>query len=451
MTASLGGSLSTTVDDAFFRTLEEVRAGGHHTEVRPGGRASVEILAYQTGMTNPRARILNHPHRQLNMVGAVARAVWMIAGSDRLEDIAFYEPKVRPYTDNRISVPGSNYGARLFQPRPGVNQLEGVVARLREQPGSRQAAAVIWSPEDAVRFSADIPCAFGLFYHIRDGSLVATTAMRSNNAYLLLPYNCFEFSLIAEIVATELGCPLGDYVHWAASMHILDREAEAVNQVLETAPGTSVEMPPMPPEPSPLEQAYEVARRESLIRMATDRDSTAAAFAEARDNLAEYWHALLGVLVVHKLLSLEEFDEAQGTVDQLSDYLREPLSRHVQKARERFDATRQLAAAVGAEQLAIIEVPEVASDARIVAEAAASVPRSDFVFRQLEEACRRLEPELESPITLSEFQGLRERALELVRSRAAARSLREGEATDVLILSDEEVLGLIQSLRADGQ
>ena len=36
----------------------------------------------------------------------------------------------------------------------------------------RRAANVIWKPEDALRISKDIPCAFGLFYFPRDGELL---------------------------------------------------------------------------------------------------------------------------------------------------------------------------------------------------------------------------------------------------------------------------------------
>jgi thymidylate synthase len=74
---------------------------------------------------------------------AVARFVWMVSGDDRLADIRFYEEAVTYFSDNQISVPGSNYGTRLFQPRPGLNQIEGVIARLKEDPETRRAAAVV--------------------------------------------------------------------------------------------------------------------------------------------------------------------------------------------------------------------------------------------------------------------------------------------------------------------
>ncbi len=106
-------------------------------------------------------------------------------------------------------MPGSNYGMRLFQPKPNLNQIDGVIKRLQKDRAMRRAAMVVWIPEDAVRESKDIPCAFGSFCVIRDGHLVFITVMRSNNALILLPYNAFEFTLFAEIIATEAGVKLG--------------------------------------------------------------------------------------------------------------------------------------------------------------------------------------------------------------------------------------------------
>src|SRR5207302_676113 len=151
----------------------------------------------------------------------------------RYADIAFYEPKVKGFTDDGISVPGSSYGRRIVQVRPGLDQLGSAISRLKDDPSSRRAAVTIYQPEDAVRESKDIPCAFGLFYHVRGGELYATLSMRSNNAVQLLPFNVFEFSLLAEVVACELGVPLGPLVYQAASMHVYDESLARAREIID--------------------------------------------------------------------------------------------------------------------------------------------------------------------------------------------------------------------------
>jgi thymidylate synthase len=329
------------VDEAFVDTLEAVLDRGHHfgpDRAEKSRKGSTEILGFQVLMADARDRITTNPKRPLNVVGAVARFAWMVAGSDRLEDIAFYEPKVRPYTDNMISVPGSNYGMRLFQPRPGLNQLRGVVDRILGEPDSRRAAAVIWTPDDAVRRSNDVPCAFGAFYHVRDGHLVTTTVMRSNNAFLLLPYNAFEFSLIGEMVAAAVGAEMGPYVHYAASMHVLDQESDAAREVIGEYSRTTPKrrpMPPMPTTPDPLRQAETIARLEAGLRNDPARLNSKPISdlrKQAESELHPYWLAFYDVLLCHMLVRADRATEALELARQLPEYFSWSVEYLINKA-----------------------------------------------------------------------------------------------------------------------
>ena len=107
--------------DADIALLETLRAlADEGTEVGGGqGRGpSREILDFTVELTNLRDRIPVNPAASFDLTVAVARFVWMVSGDDRLADIRFYEEAVTHFSDNQISVPGSNYGTRLFQPRP---------------------------------------------------------------------------------------------------------------------------------------------------------------------------------------------------------------------------------------------------------------------------------------------------------------------------------------------
>lgn len=319
------GDLPVDADAAIYDTLSDILRDGITTGTAEDGQR--ELIGYRTGLARPLARITVHAARPLNITSAIARFVWMIAGNDRLADIAFYEPKVMAYSDDRLTVPGSDYGRRIMQPRPGLNQLTGVVARLREDPDSRRAATVIWSPEDAVRQSNDIPCAFGTFYHIRRESLVATTIMRSNNAFLLLSFNIFEFSLLAEVVASELGVPFRTYLHWSASMHILNHEAGKARALVCSGPSTSREMPAMPSEVSPLAQARLLAIHETQLRQSSGRDEALGVRDSAIADLHPYWLAFFDVLAVYRLTSYGADIDAIELCGELPDYFSTSLGQ----------------------------------------------------------------------------------------------------------------------------
>lgn len=290
--------------DAFVSaTIRDCLAG---TKVSTDKDVSWEQLYYQATLQFPRNRVFAHFARPLNPVVAVARFAWLVAGNNRVEDIAFYEPKVRSFSDDGLTVPGSDYGHRLFQPRPGLDQIQGVVDRLRANPGSRQAAAVVWQPEDAVRASGDIPCTHGLFFHIRDHrdtvgpELQMAVTMRSNNAFRILPFNVFEFTLLQELVATELDTVMGDYTVWAASMHVYENEREwESTKTVGNSVGNyhSLQMPRMPKTPGllrPMRQAREFAMVEGVMRHCVNERQLVHAW--ETNHLDPYWRDLLAVL-----------------------------------------------------------------------------------------------------------------------------------------------------------
>lgn len=300
--AQLSDTFPATADEMVRRVIRDCIAGNL---VQTEKDTSREQLYYQMGMSNPRARILTSPHRPLNLVVAVARFAWLVGANNRVEDIAYYEPKVAGFSDDGLTVPGSDYGMRLFQPRPGLDQIQGVIKRLRDQPLSRQAAAVVWQPEDAVRASRDIPCTHGMFFHVRDDKLHMGVTMRSNNAFRILPFNIFEFSMLHEMVAMEIGVPLGDYNVWAASMHVYvnDREWTPTVGIAMDNVSESIVMPHMPdhtvnlwPGSSPMQQAKRLASFEAQLRHAWSEARMWEIMAAANNSLESYWLELLGVL-----------------------------------------------------------------------------------------------------------------------------------------------------------
>jgi len=312
-----------TATDAWITTLHHLHLDGAPVPSRRG--ANVELLAYQTGMTQPLSRIASHPLKPLNVTTAVARFVWMIAGSDRLQDISFYEPRAARYSDDGLSVPGSSYGHRLLGSGGRTDQVTAAIRRLQLNPTTHRAAAGVWLADDAERISADIPCAFGLFFHIRSNELVATCSMRANNAFRLLPINLFEFSMLAEIVAVEVGAPLGTFVQWAASMHLFDTDRTLAKTLLAAHVATSVSMPPMPVDA--FAQARRMAQWESSIRHCGTADTVLSTRSSARDDIHHYWASLLDVLVVHALRKKGYIEEAEEVGASVPSYLQVEAAR----------------------------------------------------------------------------------------------------------------------------
>lgn len=313
-------------DAAFCRVIKDVLGAPKVEAVSTGADkvqdSSNEYLAYRFEIINPRHRIVANQAYVLNLPVAVARFVWMISGNNRLADIAFYEPKVRDFTDDEMIVPGSSYGARIRQAYPGIDQLQAVIARLKDERQSRRAAISIYQPTDAVRKSRDIPCAFGLFFHIRDGLLHTQVVMRSNNATTLLPFNIFEFSLLAEVIAAECDVDMGPLSHYAASMHVFDKMRPFSERIVNEAGATvSSPMARMPRDPTPLDEVRRLVQFEADMRHRSEgfSDQTIEEEIEkVRAEFSPYWQQfafLLLATVVRKRCTVDGVSALSSALD----------------------------------------------------------------------------------------------------------------------------------------
>lgn len=294
--------------EAYLETLAYVLANGMSIPSRTSssvrsGQDYLETFNFALMIRNPADRLTVARGRHSNLTTAVARFVWLMSGSNELSAIAFYEPGVAAFSDNGLTVPGSSFGHRIFR-HSGVNQLAGVIARLKEDPGSRRAAISIYEAEDAVRESRDIPCLFGVFFHIRQKQLVTTVVMRSNNALSLLPYNLFELTLLAEVTAAELCTPLGPLSHLALSMHVLAPEHAQAMSIIAGGASELTQLrsisPPLPNTPSPLAQIETLVRLEAKLRReAANLDAAGVVtwMEQAERELHPYWRDLFFVLL----------------------------------------------------------------------------------------------------------------------------------------------------------
>ena len=333
---SMEGDITSfeTANDFYCGTLRRVRDDGL---VVPAAKPTREIANFQAVLTRPLARVTDG----LTPVTAVARFVWMVGGNDRLQDILHYEPRVSFFTDDQIVVPGSSYGRRLMQAAPGLDQIQGVIDRLAADPHSRRASAVIWIPEDAVRGSSlgagsateasrDIPCAFGLNFAVRDGALHPTLVMRSNNAVTLLPFNTFEFGLLAECIASELGVPVGSFTYTAFSMHAYETDLPRVETILNDEPTAGAPMPEMPA--GSYKQARQLVRLEAKLRHAALGDLPAVI--EEADTVDAYWRGFFDILLTHRHVRDGALEEAKAVAAQLPDWSRAKMEVWVAKQAE---------------------------------------------------------------------------------------------------------------------
>jgi thymidylate synthase len=187
------------------------------------GQAYLEINA-----NDPRLIFLNH--RKLNPVFAIVEGAWVLSGSNRLAPLENELPNIRAYSDDGKTLNGA-YGARL-RCTFGIDQISSAVDLLKKAPNTRRAVLTMYSPNDLIEDSKDIPCNTTAYLKIDNEKLNITVLNRSNDLYLGLPYNIFIFGLLQRHISRSLGVQAGKQSHFSDSLHIYKKDIINIQHIV---------------------------------------------------------------------------------------------------------------------------------------------------------------------------------------------------------------------------
>lgn len=206
-----------------------------------------DLLAPKVILKNPRSRISATANRG-RLISALGEFCWYMRGAADLESIRFY---LRDYPPkHKTGSLEEAYGPRLIGTGEfaySVNQISRVTERLKQKPDTRRAVISIIESSDLSDARSEAPCTVALQFIRRRDRLHAVSMMRSNDAFLGFPHDVFSFTLIQELIARSLGIQLGEYHHFATSLHLYERDRSNIDKYLsEGYQNPTFEMPKMP-------------------------------------------------------------------------------------------------------------------------------------------------------------------------------------------------------------
>lgn len=168
--------------------------------------------------------------RKMSMRYAIGELIWYNSRKPTWQSIHKYSKFWKNISDDGEHV-NSNYGWCIHD-KYTFDQWEMVKALLKRDPNSRQAVIHIKEPRDLInRPSKDVNCTIAMQFILRNGKLDLIVTMRSNDIWLGLPYDLFNFTCMQIQMAMELGVEVGVYYHNAGSLHMYKRDVEKFTEV----------------------------------------------------------------------------------------------------------------------------------------------------------------------------------------------------------------------------
>lgn len=232
------------VNQAFNGLIKEIAEGTIKTrkeETRNGPVLQIDEPAMIT-YEKPIERVLFNEDRDVNPFFSVYESLWMLAGRNDVESVAYYAANMKNYSDDGETLNGA-YGYRWTKAKwcPGYglawersNQLDVIVKHLKEKPNSRRAVLQMWNVEDdllKIDSSKDVCCNLSVLFSIRQAHgetndypgkfLDMTVTNRSNDlVWGMLGANYVHFSFLQEYLAARLGAEVGRYTQFSNNLHV---------------------------------------------------------------------------------------------------------------------------------------------------------------------------------------------------------------------------------------
>jgi|TARA_R100000084_G_scaffold14501_1_gene4851 thymidylate synthase len=171
----------------------------------------------------------NGVKRDFNLKYAKAEWQWYLSGDDninKLGELYGKIPEIWKRMANDYNLVNSNYGYQWKR----ENQLDNIIAMLKTNPKTRQAAISIYDAKEINygNYTHDTPCTYAVQFTILNNKLNMCVTMRSNDLWYGFCNDQYCFSQLQIMVAEKLAIPVGTYYHFAHNLHLYNNIIEKV-------------------------------------------------------------------------------------------------------------------------------------------------------------------------------------------------------------------------------
>jgi thymidylate synthase len=186
---------------------------------------ALEIINAHLTLTDPTKNTMCDCARKMPIRYAVGELLWYNSRNNRAAAIKPFSKFWENIADDGVHV-NSNYGWCIHD-KYGIDQWEICKRQLIIDDNTRQAVIHIKEPRDLINNpSKDVNCTLTLQFLLRNNKLDLIVNMRSNDIWLGLPYDVFNFTCMQIQMAMELGVEIGTYYHNVGSLHIYKRDID---------------------------------------------------------------------------------------------------------------------------------------------------------------------------------------------------------------------------------
>jgi thymidylate synthase len=167
---------------------------------------------------NPLDNLIQAPFRNWSHKYAEYEWQWYLSGNRSVSEIK----KRAPLWDKMHAgddIVNSNYGYQWTR----NNQVQYVIDELKRDPLSRRAVISIYDGKEHEQYKYDTPCTLELIFNLNGDKLNMSVLMRSNDLWFGFCNDQYCFSKLQGLIADALEKGVGYYYHYAADLHLYNK------------------------------------------------------------------------------------------------------------------------------------------------------------------------------------------------------------------------------------
>ena len=172
---------------------------------------------------NPSDKVITNVERKWNKKYAAAEWAWYLSGDPNIIKLGQLYGKIPPIWE-RMADSGGNVNSNYGYQWKRNNQIDYVVAKLRDNPSTRHAAISIYDAKEFNKYAKDTPCTYAIQFTIINNKLCMSVYMRSNDIWYGFCNDQYQFASLQEMIADRLSIETGWYYHHAHNMHLYNNK-----------------------------------------------------------------------------------------------------------------------------------------------------------------------------------------------------------------------------------
>lgn len=178
--------------------------------------------------------------KKVHLKSIIYELLWFLRGDTNVRwlqqhGVSIWNEWANPETGDLGRVYGAQWCDWRAPDGRSINQIDAVIAQIRNYPDSRRLIVSAWNPGE-VETMALPPCHTLFQFYVIDRTLSCQLYQRSADIFLGVPFNIASYALLTLMIAQVCDLRPGDFVHTFGDLHLYSNHLEQAKLQLSREP-----------------------------------------------------------------------------------------------------------------------------------------------------------------------------------------------------------------------